>query len=125
MNRPLLRLTAAVVMGALTTIAISWAFAVFATTAGRPTRQGLLLKTQYHATFGRSDAWGITQVYWRATEEGGRRWGEPDALVGLPSWSRAQRLRAPFPTFDEFRRRPGMLSMLERRTQCPGPCISV
>lgn len=103
MKRPVARIMEACTLGVLTTIAVAWSLAYFTTTASRRTRQSVFIRPEYYASFGREDSWGLTQLYWRAVAENGAgRWGTPDDLCVLPSWSAARSLTGPFPPASEF-----------------------
>lgn len=107
MKRPVARIMAACILGVLTTIAVAWSLAYFTTTASRQSRQSVLIRPEYYASFGRADTWGLTQVYWRAVAENGAgRWGVPDDLCVLPSWSAARSLTGPYPPASEFSNLP-------------------
>jgi len=103
MPRTFLRWAAAGILGLLTTVALAWGLAAFAGSGSRPSCQSVFMRTDYYVPFGRQDAWGRTQLYWRAlAETGGSRWGTVDRLCTLPAWSRARSLPGPYSPAIEF-----------------------
>src|SRR5262245_33814952 len=103
MGRAWFRWAMAAALGLLTAVAVAWGLAAFKQGGWGPTVQSVLLRPDYYVPFGRKDAWGKTEVYWRAVAEtGGGRWGAVDRTTSMPSWSRAWSLHGPFLTSSEY-----------------------
>src|SRR6187401_1961481 len=108
------RVFLAAVLGVVTTIAVAWGFAAYGRVGGAG--QSVLNTPDRSVSFGRSEGWGATHVYWRVTASGGSQWGNVDDLYELPSWSVSRSRSGPFRPSEDF---PKMAQTFEHGTGWP------